>query len=114
MKLFLHRPPTAECKLRAHEETQLSFRSHNPPSLRCLVPFLAFCSATEPACEMDITHSVVSERGRALLGGDYDAYHSQATRKIHHLRRRLGTANRGRKYTPKSPVTAENVAKNPE
>lgn len=63
---------------------------------------------------MDITGSIVSERDRALLGGDYDTYHAQATRKIHNLRRRLGAANRGRKYTPKSPVTAENVAKNAE
>ncbi|KIX05371.1 uncharacterized protein Z518_06243 [Rhinocladiella mackenziei CBS 650.93] len=63
---------------------------------------------------MNITSSVVSERDRALLGGDYNAYHSQTTRRIHNLRRRLGAANRGRKYTPKSPVTAENVAKNAE
>ncbi|OAG37542.1 hypothetical protein AYO21_08274 [Fonsecaea monophora] len=63
---------------------------------------------------MDITRSIVSERERALLGGDYDAYHAQATRKIHNLRRRLGAATRGRKYTPKAPVTAENVAKNAE
>ncbi|KIW13920.1 hypothetical protein PV08_06701 [Exophiala spinifera] len=63
---------------------------------------------------MDITSSIVSERDRALLGGDYNTYHAQATRKIHNLRRRLGAANRGRKYTPKSPVTVENVAKNAE
>ncbi|KIW22367.1 uncharacterized protein PV07_12259 [Cladophialophora immunda] len=63
---------------------------------------------------MDITSSIVSERERALLGGDYDAYHAQATRKIHNLRRRLGAATRGRKYTPKAAVTAENVAKNAE
>ena len=63
---------------------------------------------------MNITSSIVSERDRALLGGDYDTYHSQASRKIHNLRRRLGTANRGRKYTPKAPVTAASVAKNAE
>ncbi|EXJ69576.1 uncharacterized protein A1O5_07612 [Cladophialophora psammophila CBS 110553] len=63
---------------------------------------------------MDITGSLVSERERALLGGDYNAYHAQATRKIHNLRKRLGAATRGRKYTPKAPVTAENVAKNAE
>ncbi|KAK5276987.1 signal recognition particle subunit srp68, partial [Exophiala xenobiotica] len=63
---------------------------------------------------MNITSSIVSERDRALLGGDYNAYHAQATRKIHNLRRRLGAVNRGRKYTPKSPVTADNVAKNAE
>jgi signal recognition particle subunit SRP68 len=63
---------------------------------------------------MNITSSVASERDRALLGGDYNAYHAQATRKIHNFRKRLGIANRGRKYTPKSTVTAENVAKNIE
>lgn len=63
---------------------------------------------------MNITVSVVSERDRALLAGDYNAYHAQATRKIQNLRRRLGAATRGRKYTPKAAVTAENVAKNAE
>ncbi|KAI1613351.1 signal recognition particle, subunit SRP68 [Exophiala viscosa] len=63
---------------------------------------------------MNITSSIVSERDRALLGGDYDTYHSQASRKIHNLRKRLGAANRGRKYTPKAPVTADSVAKNAE
>lgn len=63
---------------------------------------------------MNITSSIVSERDRALLGGDYSAYHAQTTRKIHNLRRRLGSATRGRKYTPKAPVTAENVAQNAE
>jgi len=64
---------------------------------------------------MDITRSVVSERDRALLGGDYDAYHAQATRRLHALRKRLGIATpRSRKYTPKSAVTAENIAQNSE
>lgn len=64
---------------------------------------------------MNITRSITSERDRALLNGDYDAYHAQATRRIHTLRRRLGTATpRGRKYTPKAQVTAENVAQNTE
>ncbi|KAJ9614574.1 signal recognition particle subunit srp68 [Cladophialophora chaetospira] len=63
---------------------------------------------------MNITTSVASERNRALLGGDYNAYHAQATRKIQNLRRRLGAATPGRKYTPKAKVTAENAAKNAE
>ncbi|OCT48158.1 putative signal recognition particle [Cladophialophora carrionii] len=61
---------------------------------------------------MNITSSLISERDKALLGGDYNAYHAQATRKIQNLRRRLGAATRGRKYSPKAPVTAENVSKN--
>jgi len=64
---------------------------------------------------MDITRSVVSERDRALLGGDYRAYHAQATRRIHAIRKRLGIATpRARKYTPKAPVTAENVSQSAE
>ncbi|KEF55236.1 uncharacterized protein A1O9_08890 [Exophiala aquamarina CBS 119918] len=63
---------------------------------------------------MNITHSIVSERDRALLAGDYSSYHSQATRRIHSLRRRLGASNRGRKYNPKGPVTPENVVRNAE
>lgn len=63
---------------------------------------------------MNITHSFVSERDRALLSGDYSSYHAQATRRIHNLRKRLGASNRGRKYTPKAAVTPENVAQNQE
>src|SRR4051812_47494883 len=63
---------------------------------------------------MNITHSFVSERDRALLSGDHSSYHAQATRRIHNLRRRLGASNRGRKYNPKAAVTPDNVAQNQE
>ncbi|RMD41263.1 hypothetical protein DV735_g3876, partial [Chaetothyriales sp. CBS 134920] len=64
---------------------------------------------------MNITRSIVSERERALLSGDYAAYHAQASRRIHKLRKRLGSATpKGRKYVPKTAVTAENVASNGE
>ena len=64
---------------------------------------------------MDITRSISSERDRALLNGDYNAYHAQTSRRIHSLRRRLGTATpKGRKYIPKAAVTAESVAQNTE
>lgn len=64
---------------------------------------------------MNITRSVVSERERALLSADYDAYHAQASRRIHTLRKRLKvTTPKGRKYSPKDPVTVENVAANVE
>ena len=64
---------------------------------------------------MDITRSVVSERERALLSGDHHAYHAQTSRRIHTLRKRLKvTTTKGRKYSPKDPVTAENVATNVE
>ena len=64
---------------------------------------------------MDITRSVSSERDRALLSGDYDVYHAQTSRRIHTLRKRLKvTTPKGRKYTPKEAVTAENVVANAE
>lgn len=76
-----------------------------------------YCYALWPlvAFDMDITKSIVSERDRALIGGDYSNYHAQSTRRIHTLRKRLGvTTPRGRKYTPRSAVTAQDVAKNVE
>jgi signal recognition particle subunit SRP68 len=64
---------------------------------------------------MDITRNVASERGRNLLSGDYDSYHAHTSHKIHTLRKRLGiTTPKGRKYTPKAPVTADDVAKSSE
>lgn len=64
---------------------------------------------------MNITKSIVFERDRALIGGDYSSYQAQTTRRIHTIRRRLGvTTPRGRKFTPRSAVTAQNVAKNTE
>jgi len=64
---------------------------------------------------MNITESIVSERDRALLSGDYNSYHAQTSRRIHAIRKRLGEATpRGRKFAPKEKITAENVAKNVE
>ncbi|KAK2758186.1 hypothetical protein FQN54_004030 [Arachnomyces sp. PD_36] len=64
---------------------------------------------------MEITNFVVSHREEALLIGDYDAYRAQLSRRLHTVRKRLGqTTPKGRKYTPKAPVTAENVAANTE
>lgn len=64
---------------------------------------------------MDITKSFLAERDRALIGGDYNSYHAQASRRIHNIRKRLGvTTPRGRKYTPQAPVTAQDVSKNNE
>ena len=62
---------------------------------------------------MNITKCVVSERDRALIGGDYNNYHIQATRRIHTIRKRLGaTTPKGKKYAQRSSVTAQDVAKN--
>ncbi|KAI2093284.1 signal recognition particle subunit srp68 [Ophidiomyces ophidiicola] len=64
---------------------------------------------------MDITNFVVSHRTDALLIGDYNAYRAQLSRRIHTIRKRLGrTTPKGKKYTTKVPVTAEDVAANLE
>ena len=60
---------------------------------------------------MDITGFIFSQREDVLLVGDYNAYRAHASRKINKLRKKLGqTTPKGRKYTAKSPVSAENVA----
>lgn len=65
--------------------------------------------------KMNITQSIISGRDRALIGGDYSNYHTQSTRRIHTIRKRLGvTTPKGRKYTPKGPITPQDVAKNAE
>jgi signal recognition particle subunit SRP68 len=64
---------------------------------------------------MDITGSVLAQRNRALVGGDYDSYHAQTARRVHAIRKRLGvTTRRGQKFTPKAAVTAADIAKNSE
>ena len=64
---------------------------------------------------MNITESFAAQRDRSLLTGDYNTYHAQTARRIHALRKRLGVAtSRGRKFTPKEAVTAEDVSKNVE
>lgn len=62
---------------------------------------------------MEITDYIFKEREEVLLAGDYNAYRAHATRKLHKLRTKLGQATpKGRKYTPKPAVTAENVGSN--
>jgi signal recognition particle subunit SRP68 len=64
---------------------------------------------------MDITKFIVSRRNDALLVGDYGLYRRQLSRRILTLRRRLGRATpKGRKYAAKAPITAEELASNPE
>lgn len=64
---------------------------------------------------MDITNFVVSYREEALLIGDYNTYRAQLSRRLHTVRKRLGQATpKGRKYTSKAPVTAEDVGRNTE
>ena len=64
---------------------------------------------------MDITASILTQRNRALVGGDYNNYHAQTSRRIHAIRKRLGvTTRRGQKYTSKATITAADIAKNSE
>lgn len=64
---------------------------------------------------MDITNFIVSCRNGALLLGDYGVYRTQLSRRILTVRRKLGrTSPKGRKYTSKAPVTADDVANNQE
>ncbi|KAJ5788540.1 hypothetical protein N7457_003530 [Penicillium paradoxum] len=62
---------------------------------------------------MDITDFIFKEREEVLLVGDYNAYRAHTTRKLQKLRKKLGQATpKGRKYTAKPAVTAENVGSN--
>ncbi|KAI4276037.1 MAG: hypothetical protein LQ337_002778, partial [Flavoplaca oasis] len=63
---------------------------------------------------MDITRFIVSQREKALLVGDYGSYRKQLSRRLLVLRKKLNISSRGRKYTPKSPITAEDIASNHE
>ncbi|KAA8648568.1 hypothetical protein EYZ11_001102 [Aspergillus tanneri] len=62
---------------------------------------------------MDITGFVFVQREDVLLAGDYNAYRAHLTRKLHKLHKKLGrTTPKGRKYTAKPPVSAENINNN--
>lgn len=64
---------------------------------------------------MEITDSIVSRRQEALLVGDYNIYRAQTSRRLHTVRKKLAlTTPKGRRYTAKPPVTAENVGSNVE
>ncbi|KAJ9148861.1 Signal recognition particle subunit SRP68 [Pleurostoma richardsiae] len=64
---------------------------------------------------MDITKFIVSSRDQALLYGDYATYRAQLSKKLLNSRKKLkiATKNRG-KYSPKTEVTAEQIAENVE
>ncbi|KAI9763332.1 MAG: hypothetical protein M1840_000597 [Geoglossum simile] len=64
---------------------------------------------------MDLTAFVASHRENGLLLGDYNSYRTQLSRRILTLRKRLGrTTPKGKKYTPKAPITAEDIASDHE
>jgi len=64
---------------------------------------------------MDITSFVTERRDRAFLLGDYNFYRAQLTRQLLTLRRKLKIATpKNAKYSSKTPLKAELVAKDKE
>ena len=64
---------------------------------------------------MDITKFIVAQREKALLVGDYASYRKQLTRRLLVVRKKLHyTSTKGKKYTARPAVTAEDVAKSHE
>ena len=64
---------------------------------------------------MDVTNFIVSQRQKALLVGDYGSYRRQLSRRLLVVRRKLNyTSTKGRKYSAKASVTAEDIANNHE
>ncbi|GIK02277.1 hypothetical protein Aspvir_006326 [Aspergillus viridinutans] len=62
---------------------------------------------------MEITDFIFKQREDVLLAGDYNAYRAHTTRRLHKLRKKLGqTTPKGRKYTAKPPVSAEDISSN--
>ncbi|KAL9615482.1 MAG: hypothetical protein Q9167_000160, partial [Letrouitia subvulpina] len=63
---------------------------------------------------MEITAFIASQRDKALLLGDYGSYRKQLSRRLLVVRKKLNRSTKGRKYGSQPPVTAEDVASNPE
>ena len=66
---------------------------------------------------MDITAFVVAQRNKALLVGDYGTYRKQLSRRLLVVRKKLNyvsSSSKGRKYSAKPLITAEDIAKNHE
>ena len=64
---------------------------------------------------MDITKFIIAQRDRALSIGDYGSYRKQLSRRLLVVRKKLNyTTLKGRKYSAKRPVTAEDIANNHE
>lgn len=84
-------------------ETGTAFATHQPQ----LPPLVEFYD------RMEVTDFIFKEREDVFQVGDYNAYRAHTTRRLHKLRKKLGQATpKGRKYTAKPAVTAENVGDN--
>jgi signal recognition particle subunit SRP68 len=64
---------------------------------------------------MDITKFVSEFRESAFLLGDYSTYHTQLSRRLRIVEKKLGRATpKNAKYAAKSQITAEDVGKDHE
>ncbi|KAL8788815.1 MAG: hypothetical protein Q9213_001486 [Squamulea squamosa] len=63
---------------------------------------------------MDITSFIVNQRNTALLVGDYGLYRKQLSRRLLVVHKKLNYSTKGRKYSPKSPITVEDITNNHE
>ncbi|KAL8946085.1 MAG: hypothetical protein Q9222_007471 [Ikaeria aurantiellina] len=63
---------------------------------------------------MDITRFIVTQRDKALLVGDYGSYRKQLSRRLLVVRKKLNYSTKGRKYTAKNAVSADDIARNHE
>ena len=63
---------------------------------------------------MEITRFIVDQRDKALLVGDYGSYRKQLSRRLLVVRKKLNYSSKGRKYSPKPPITPEDIASNHE
>jgi signal recognition particle subunit SRP68 len=63
---------------------------------------------------MDVTNYVLSHRERALLIGDHGTYRAQLSRQLKTLRKQLGRATPKNAQYAHKPITAEDVAGNPQ
>ena len=61
---------------------------------------------------MDITNFVVSQREKGLTVGDHATYRKQLARRLLVVRRKLNYTIKGRKYYPKTPITAQDIGRN--
>ena len=64
---------------------------------------------------MEITNFVITKRNDSLLLEDHRAYAKTVSRRLLTLRRKLGrTSPKGKKYTKKASILAEDVSSNHE
>lgn len=64
---------------------------------------------------MNITNFIFNRREKALLVGDHGSYRKQLSRRLLVVRKKLQhTSMKGKKYSPKAPVTAEDIGTNHE